>query len=918
VISAPIRFTTFAGRSSELEHLLACRADAAKGRGGCVLVAGDPGIGKSRLLREFVAHVPRRSTKIVTSAYREFAQRPLAPLLEIVRALGLGSHLEEGSYADKAAFTADIVAAFEQAADARTTVVVLEDLHWADREALGILHALTVVASRKRLLFVATYRPAEIGTSHPNFSLLGRLLREEVVSLVTLESLASHELAELMRGALEGRTRLPGPLLDDLRRRSDGNPFFAEELLRYAVDRVAAGHDVQLDSVPLSVHAAIRERIELCSSAGRALLTHASLFGRRFDPALVEATLEDSAQKIGDETALEELQRLGLIERAGDDVRFRHALLRETAYAEIGPLEARVAHRRIAEVLAARSAGSSVESIAHHFWHAGDRERAAPYCKAAGDAARAIFAYDDASDWYERAATAFAATDDGTSDDGARALVAAAQTAGLADRIERALAIYPRVAETYAREGRTDDVIVANVLAAATLYDHGRASDAAMLLESTRERWSATASPLVRDRLLLRLGFLYAFVRRADAAWACLDAIGETALEPPTIVAAEREFLRSALHAQSARRDEWQATFDRGFDLFERAGAIADNRRIALSNAALQAVALGDIEAARRYQTRALDVANAIRSNVDHERVLLAQIDVQAGRPALARAAFETALPADRFAARAERAILGAWLAQLYGDDVHDETDRRLLAEAEAGGDSRAFARIACALGTLALRDGREREADAYFERAAERIDSPFGMTFAIAALALARPAYASRVRTLVALAAERPGDRVARALLDLIDAANERHADANATASVARRAANAFDDIGWPWLAAQVRELVGDLDEALRYYAQVGAMAGVRRLERASRVRGSTTPHGSVLTPRERELARIVAHGAANRTVARRLEISEKAVEKHLTSIYAKLGITSRAQLAAHFAGGGEQTIATTNGRVL
>jgi DNA-binding NarL/FixJ family response regulator len=223
--------------------------------------------------------------------------------------------------------------------------------------------------------------------------------------------------------------------------------------------------------------------------------------------------------------------------------------------------------------------------------------------------------------------------------------------------------------------------------------------------------------------------------------------------------------------------------------------------------------------------------------------------------------------------------------------------------------------RAACAFATLAGREGREREADAHFERAAACIDSPFGMTFAIAALALARPARISRVRTLVAVAAERPADRVARALLDLIDAANEAQSIATATV-VARRAASAFDGIGFPWLAAQARELAGDRDEAIRYYAQVGAMAEVRRLERASREHASATPHGSVLTPRERELARIVAHGAANRTVARRLEISEKAVEKHLTSIYAKLGITSRAQLAAHFAGG-EQATSTTNGRV-
>jgi DNA-binding CsgD family transcriptional regulator len=134
----------------------------------------------------------------------------------------------------------------------------------------------------------------------------------------------------------------------------------------------------------------------------------------------------------------------------------------------------------------------------------------------------------------------------------------------------------------------------------------------------------------------------------------------------------------------------------------------------------------------------------------------------------------------------------------------------------------------------------------------------------------------------------------------------------------LSRRAASAFDDIGLPRLAAQARELAGDRDEPLRYYAQVGATAEVRRLERAFRAHHSATPHRSVLTPRERELARIVARGATNRTAARRLEISEKAVEKHLTSIHAKLGITSRAQLVVHFAGGGEQATATTNRRVL
>lgn len=903
MVSTPVLFRTFLGRSSELEHLLARRREAAAGRGGIVFVSGDAGIGKSRLVREFCARLPRRTTRIAIGAYREFAQRPLEPLLDILahldtRSTRLPNELAAGSRRE---YMAALVEAFDRVAAAGTTVIVLEDLHWADREGLQVLHALCERANSRRLLFVGTYRAGEIVPSHPNFSLIGRLLREHTISLVNLRPLVAKDVSELLRNALSGRASLPAALLDDVRRRCDGNAFFAEELLRYAIDHFEAGERVSASSMPVSLHAAVRDRLELCSAAARTLLLQAALFGRRFDLEIVRSIFSPAADE-RETKALLELVNLGLLEPGAEgssDYRFRHSLLRDIVYAEIPAEERRSLHGRIGETIAARAdAGRHAESLAHHFWHAGRLERAAPYCVAAAEAARAVHAYDDASDWYERASECFTADEDV-----ARVLVAAGQVCTYTDRIDRALSFYRAAIERYARCERIDDVVITSVLTAASMYENGRSDGALALLDGTRRRWAALASPTVRDRLLLRLGFLFASARRVDEAWTCLEAIDEAGIDPASLLAAERFILKSGLHAQRAEPAPWRAAFERGFALFERLEAIPDNRRIALSNAASQAFNLGEPVLAREYQTRALELARAIRSNLDHERMRLAQLELHAGNLEAARSLLRETQPPDRFASRVERAILEAWFALLLGDDAAEGApDFGLVAEAVSGGHTSALVRLACAFGPLLLRGGREREAEALFARAAAALETPFDQTFSIAALALFRPELITRVRSLVADAAGRKDDRVNRALLALLDAAVPAASIPDAK-ELARSAAREFGALGWPWLAAQADELAGDRKRALQCYRKIGAVGEIRRLERASIAREGGARRGGVLTPRERELARLVASGEGNRAAAKRLSITEKAVEKYLTSIYAKLGMASRVQLAAYVA---------------
>ncbi|HEX3468219.1 MAG TPA: AAA family ATPase [Candidatus Elarobacter sp.] len=899
MVSAPIRFQTFVGRSSELEHLLARRAEAASGRGGGVLIAGDPGIGKSRLLREFRAQLPRRTARVAATAYREFAQRPLAPLLEIVAQLDPAAakrlHLP---HATKREYLAAFVEVFEHAASSGTVVLVLEDVHWADREALEVLNVVAQRSGASRLLFVATYRDAEVGPAHPNFSLLGKLLRERTVSHIELHPLADKDVSTLLHTTDAGKA-LPRAALAEVRRRSDGNAFFAEELLRAAVDRLATNESIAVRPMPMSLHAAVRDRIELCSSAARALLATASLFGRRFDLDLVAAIAPPAADATSAEVAAE-LVRLGLIEPAphSSEYRFRHALLREIVYDEVPLDERRALHLRIAEaVVVSPTAMDRCELLAHHFWHAGVLERAAPYCLEAGASARALHAYDDAADWYERAARGFAAAEDV-----ARALAGAAQCELYAGRIERALESYRAAIERYAQCDRADEVVMTRVLLAAILYESGRSDEAIAEFEETRQTWSARASRVVGDRLLLRLGLLYASVRRIDAAWTCLEAIDEVAIDPESLLAAERLFLKSGLHAQRAEPVPWRADFERGFALFERLGAIPDNLRVAMSNAASQAQNLGELELARRYHARAIELAGAFRLNVDHERILLAQLELQAGNLTVARELLAEAEPSDRFASRLERTILEAWVAVATGELQRDvERGAALLEEAAAGGDGNAFARLACALATLALRRGQTRAADALFSRAAAALATAYGTAFAITALAVQRPQLAERLRALVAEAAGGEHARVSRALEALLNAAVSPPGPARRER--AQDAARDFAEIGFAVPEAQALELGGDRRGALQRYREMGALGEIRRLEAASLARDGASPSDGVLTLRERELARLIAAGEGNRAVAQRLSISEKAVEKHLTSIYAKLGMTSRAQLAAYVA---------------
>jgi DNA-binding CsgD family transcriptional regulator len=188
---------------------------------------------------------------------------------------------------------------------------------------------------------------------------------------------------------------------------------------------------------------------------------------------------------------------------------------------------------------------------------------------------------------------------------------------------------------------------------------------------------------------------------------------------------------------------------------------------------------------------------------------------------------------------------------------------------------------------------------------AARAITTTYDMTVPIATIARLRPKLAQGLRPLVEGAAMREGAVVDRALLAFLNAAAARErGDEPLCAENGRSAARDFATIEWRLLETQALELAGDFALARERYAAMGAYAELRRLERSSLDRLASAHVSALLTSRERELALLVAAGKSNRAAAEALSVSEKAIEKHLTSIYAKLGMSSRVQLAAYVAG--------------
>ena len=412
------------GRATELERLLSAVAPAESGTPTVTFLAGEAGIGKSRLVRELGATAQERGMLVIRGecidlAGAEFPYAPIASALRDVPADFLESvvvEMPEQARHDLALIGPDIIRdahptdalepPFGQArlfgwllgllrglSDSAPLLMIIEDLHWADTSTRDFLTFLAPSLRSEHLAVVFTIRTDELGREHPARRLMGNLARAATVVRIELEPLARQDVAALA-DAILGQPP-PPELVDRLYVRAGGNPFYTEEL-------IAAG-DVDRDELPTSVHDAVLGRVEGLDRQARDVLAVVSVTGRPVDEVLIEDAMGIEADR-----ALEAVRscvdrQILMCDRKSELYDIRHALAREVICAELLPAERADLHRRIAEALDRTRSAENAAERSYHWQAAHVPARALMAGLEAGAAAAALDAWSAALEHYEGA-----------------------------------------------------------------------------------------------------------------------------------------------------------------------------------------------------------------------------------------------------------------------------------------------------------------------------------------------------------------------------------------------------------------------------------------------------------------------------------------------------------------------------------
>ena len=310
-------------------------------------------------------------------------------------------------------------------------VLLLEDLHWADKPTALLLAHIVRAIETHPVLVVGTYRDTEVGD--PLVSLLADLRRDRELERLRLRSLDRGAVAEMISGWL-GRTP-PTHYAHALHRETEGNPFFIEEVLRHLIEAGALddtewrrlGSFTEL-GIPDGVREAIERRLAILSPEARRIVTMAAVIGRSFSFEVLDAVAQLSGERALD--ALEEATQHRIVEEepaAPGRYEFAHALIRETLYASLsGPRRVRL-HRAIGAILEQQHAGDPdppLGELAYHFIAAaepGAAAKAVDYSARAARRALTALAYEEAVSHFERALDALALSESADSADPLRA-----------------------------------------------------------------------------------------------------------------------------------------------------------------------------------------------------------------------------------------------------------------------------------------------------------------------------------------------------------------------------------------------------------------------------------------------------------------------------------------------------------------
>jgi DNA-binding CsgD family transcriptional regulator len=901
-----------------------------------VLVAGEPGVGKTRLAEEAVDQARELGLACAMGrASEDEGSPPYWPFLQVFRGLsgqrpaewhgGLaGGDGLAGSARERFRLFEVTAEALVAAAHPGGLLIVLDDLQWADAATIRLLVHLATGVTPARLMVVATYRDTETAGQEPLRAAVATLAREASVTRIRLDGLGEVEVGAHL-AALTG-WEVPDTVATAIWRRTRGNPFFVGELGRLLVSSSGG-------LLPDGVRDAVRDRLHRLSASCRTAVAAAAVLGSDVDPvALAHVTGTDAAAILA---ALDEASVAAIL--TGAPVRrFAHDLFREAARLDVPTAERLMLHRRMAEHLSTRGdSDARTAEIAYHWLESlptGDAKQAVAWTERAADRAMAQLAWEEAASLYQRALDAGDTHGVTALPDRCRLLLGMAQAQVRVFDLD------------HARRG-----LMAAVDVARAAGDVESLARAALTMEGINDvAWEPTSRALcaevldklppgdsaVRVRLLALLvaaGGWAAPERsraRSAEALAMAERVGERravrealrarqmALSGPD-GAAERLALGDRLVALGGDHDDggdddsddeavlwgrlWR--FDALAQLGDLDGAEAEVELINASAVRLRsplavwhvarcraavAAARGRFPQALAYGQEAEVAARRAGSMGAHvpSQGLLLILRSQVG--ALDPASFEPAEPHPQAPVPAfQRALYATWLlAEGRRDEAH-RIYRGLpsVVELPPFVQLSAYASMTDLAGEF---DDRETAAQMY------RLLLPHADLFVCSGAGVIM--ILGSVRYPLGIAAATMGRlddavRHLRAALGSAERAGMPPAIAQATYQLARV------------LARRTRP--GDRDEAAALAVTAATLAdrlGMRPLQRqAQDLVGSLAGHQSGgLTRREREIAALVAQGLSNRQIAAASHITERTVESHVRHILDKFGFTNRTQIAA------------------
>jgi ATP/maltotriose-dependent transcriptional regulator MalT len=963
------------GRQRELDQLSRALEAAAVGKATVALLAGEPGIGKTRLLDVAAARAAQAGMRVLRGGTSDAeGMPPYLPLLE-----ALGQHIRVAPaevlrrqadalapvlatvLPDLAVRLGDLPSTYplppEQArfrlfqaierfvgaiAEDRPLLLILDDLHWADPASLDALRYLISHRQDARLLVAGAYREGEVEHARAFDRTLADLARLRVLRTIRVERLAPDEVGALATARLGAPLdRMAQRLLFD---HSEGNPFFAEELVRawsqsgrltrraglvpsYGLAAAAVG-----EAVPSTLVGAVRQRLTRLSPATVDVLRAAAIVGRAFDLDLLADVSELEPELV--ETHLVEAVRAQIIRREtprGEAVAtfaFRHDKIRECLYDEVTVTRRRRLHDVIGHALEARPAPNDAQRLAElafHFARGGDRARGIRYALEAAEHA-------------------------------ARASAPAEMMAHVRTALSLVEADDPRRGGLLLRLGE------AALLAGAEPEAVSAFQDAERWARASGDTRMAARAAQQAGRAWWRQEAIHEARAAFEAAFALLDP--RPGAELVSVLVDLGGLLVENLH----RRDEGLAHARRALDLARRLG---DDRLVVMASRALGNLLArsNHLAAGVALLEDALALARALDDPVEEAEACACLASASFWQGALRRSRDVTI----RRLALAERthdayqlrhvhswlAFVGAFLGDMA--EVDAQLDRaESIIERLASPEPLGFLRFV--QGVVAVLRGEHAPAERRFAQSAGlfRAIGPGALVWYLGNLGLplavlgrvaeahtcmdeveallaglpeatmaACDAYVYMVATALALGDR---DRLARYAPKLIpfrgqfhDMLTDRLLGEVALAQGDRAAAQEYVVAaeatarreGLVYELARILEaqiavsaprargspaVRAALDEARRLYQHLGNQAEAARLEQRLRepARAARPVLPAGLTGREAEVLRLVAAGRSNREIAEALVVSEKTVENHLTNAYTKIGAENRAAAAA------------------